>query len=300
MDRRNFLTITLPLVVARKSCAAAVIEPELVFGVIADPQYADIEPNGTRFYRNSLAKLESAITDLNSRPLSFVVTLGDLIDRDLASFSAVMPIYAKLRHPHFPVCGNHDFVVADEDKGQVLPAMGLEKAYYSRIHGSRHFLFLDCTDIAPWRHPAGHPATAESKKLLSEYAAAGTPQAKRWNGGIGKVQMQWIREELDAAKQAGRQVIVFNHYPAIPLKRSNNLWNAEELLALFVEYDHIAAYMNGHIHSGNYGIHEAIHYVNFKGMVEFEKKTAYAIVRCFPDRLEIQGYGIEPDRRLEC
>ncbi|MDP4625060.1 MAG: hypothetical protein NWT08_07970 [Akkermansiaceae bacterium] len=57
MDRRKFLTITLPLAIAGKVCAAGTTEPELVFGVIADPQYADAAPKGTRFYRNSLASL---------------------------------------------------------------------------------------------------------------------------------------------------------------------------------------------------------------------------------------------------
>lgn len=60
----------------------------LRFGLIADPQYADAEPSEThpRFYRNSLCKLSKAITELNDHHLEFVVTLGDLVDRDWASF----------------------------------------------------------------------------------------------------------------------------------------------------------------------------------------------------------------------
>jgi hypothetical protein len=33
-------------------------------------------------------------------------------------------------------------------------------------------------------------------------------------------------------------------------------------------------------------------------MVETEKETAYAVVKCYPDRLEIEGCGLEPDRSL--
>lgn len=294
------MKITLPLAVAgRAGAAVADTKPEIVFGVIADPQYADADPKGTRFYRNSLAKLETAIADLNTRPLDFVATVGDLIDKDFKSFSAVMPIYAKLRHPHFPVCGNHDFEVADDDKGKVFAAMGMEKPYYSIIRGSWQFLFLDGTDLAIWRQPADHPDTAAAKEYLKKLAADGVPQAKRWNGGIGKEQMDWIKTKLDAAKEAGRRVIVFNHYPAIPLENSHNLWNAEELLTRFGKYDNIAAYMNGHNHAGNYGEHGGCHYVNFKGMVETEKKTAYATVKCFPDRLEIEGRGMESNQKLE-
>lgn len=49
------------------------------FDVISDPQFAPTIPNasGTRFYANSLWKLDLAITELNSHEdLEFVVTLG--------------------------------------------------------------------------------------------------------------------------------------------------------------------------------------------------------------------------------
>jgi len=298
MKRRHFMKITLPLAIATGARAASPEEPDLVFGVIADPQYADAEPKGSRFYRNSLAKLDAAITDLNQRPLEFVTTLGDLIDRDFASFAKVMPLYAKLRHPHFPICGNHDFEVAEADKGKVLATMGLEKAYYSFSKGAWHFIFLDGTDMAVWRYPADDARTSAAKDALEKLSAAGEPQAQPWNAGIGAGQLDWLKLELDAAQAANRRVIVFNHYPAIPEKDEHNLWNAAELVSLLDKYPNIAAYMNGHNHAGNYGTHGSCHYVNFKGMVETVDETAYGIVRCFADRLEITGSGLEPDRKL--
>lgn len=298
MKRRNFLKITLPLALAGKASAAPAAEPNLTFGVIADPQYADADPKWGRFYRNSLAKLEDAVAELNQRPLEFTVTLGDLIDRDFVSFASVMPIYAKLKALHFPVCGNHDFEVADADKGKVLRAMGLEKAHYSLVRKFWRFLFLDGTDIAVWRFPDDDARTAEAKVMLENLAAAGSVQAKNYNAAIGAEQMEWIAAELEAAQTAGQRVILFCHYPVIPAPFVHNLWNAEELVALIAKHQHVAAYMNGHNHAGNYGTQGHCHYVNLKGMVETEKETAYAVVKCFPDRLEIEGYGLEPDRKL--
>jgi hypothetical protein len=298
MKRRNFLRITLPLALAGKAAAAPATEPDLIFGLIADPQYADAEPKWGRFYRNSLVKLKDAVADLNGHPLEFNVTLGDLIDRDFKSFASVMPIYAKLKAPHFPVCGNHDFEVADEDKGKVLGAMGLEKAYHSLVRKSWRFVFLDGTDIGVWRHPADDARTAEAKAMLEGLRASKIPNAQQYNAAIGPEQMEWIAAELGAAQAAGQRVIVFCHYPVIPAADPHNLWNAEELVALFGKHKHIAAYMNGHNHAGNYGKHGNCHYVNLKGMVETDKESAYSIVKCFPDRLEIEGFGLEPDRKL--
>ena len=113
MKRRNFLKITLPILgVGAKPLMAQEKKaelPEITFGVIADPQYADADARGSRFYRNSLKKLDSAIAELNKHELKFTVTLGDVIDRDFKSFADIMPIYKKAKAPQTYVLGNHDF-----------------------------------------------------------------------------------------------------------------------------------------------------------------------------------------------
>jgi len=90
--------------------------PLFRFGVVADPQYADLEPNLTlnRYPANSLVKLREAIEEFNRHELAFVVTLGDIIDREWKSFDAILPVYETLRHPKHFLLGNHDFAVAPE------------------------------------------------------------------------------------------------------------------------------------------------------------------------------------------
>ncbi len=56
--------------------------------------------------------------------------------------------------------------------------------------------------------------------------------------------------------------------------------------------------MDVHNRSGYYGTQAQCHYVNFKGMVGTEKDKVLAVVKCFQDRLEIEGFGLEPDRSL--
>lgn len=272
--------------------------PELSFGVIADPQYADQDPKGTRFYRESLGKLKRSIAELSKQSPEFVVTLGDVIDTGFESFGAIMPLYDGLKVPQRVVPGNHDFAVADEDKGRVLAALKLDKPYGSESRGGWRFIYLDGTEVALWRYSAKDSRTKEAKAMLKRLEQEKLPQAQSWNAGIGRKQMDWLKAELDASVAANQRVIIFNHYPVIPVNDSHNLWNAEELVALLDQYDCVAAYMNGHNHAGNYGEHHGCHYVNFKGMVETREQTAYAIVRCFDDRLEIEGYGLELNRKL--
>ncbi len=267
------------------------------FGVIADPQYADVEPLGTRFYRNSLDKLEKAVEELNGSELKFVVTLGDLIDRNFASFGAIMPIYAKLKHPHFPVLGNHDFDVTDEEKGKVLGAVGMDAAYYAKQFDGWRFLFLDGTDVSVYRQAADDLKTKEAAALLAKMQEEKREQGRNYNAAIGEKQMEWIAAEIEAASEAKERVILFNHYPAFP-KGPLTLWNDEELVALITKHKHVAAYMNGHDHAGNYAQQGGTHFLNLKGMVETAAETAYSIVHCYADRLVVDGYGAEPDREL--
>ena len=60
MKRRTFIKITLPIALTGCARAEQSDKPQLEFGVIADPQYADADMRMGRFYRNSLAKMEAA------------------------------------------------------------------------------------------------------------------------------------------------------------------------------------------------------------------------------------------------
>lgn len=64
--------------------------PLIVFGLIADTQYADCESGKTRFYRNSLGKLHESIDYFNNQKVQFTVNLGDIIDRDQKDLDSVL------------------------------------------------------------------------------------------------------------------------------------------------------------------------------------------------------------------
>ncbi|GLR18816.1 metallophosphoesterase [Portibacter lacus] len=296
MYRREFIKIVIPIVAVGPHILLSYDQPILSYGVIADPQYADQDTRGTRFYRASLGKLQMAVDDLNKENLDFVVTLGDVIDKNLASFADILPIYKKLKAPHHLVLGNHDFDVADEDKDKVMDKLGMAKNYYSEVKSGWRFIYLDGTEVSLFRYAEGSENKKNAQIKLDELKEKKAPQAQAWNGGISDAQMKWFKQELKSAKAKNEKVVICNHWPVLPEGDVHNLWNAKELVSIIDPYDNVILYMNGHNHKGNYTTQNGTHYVNFKGMVETEKDTAYATVDCYADRVEIKGYGLEPDR----
>lgn len=273
--------------------------PLFRFGVIADPQYADLAPNLTlnRYPANSLDKLRVAIEEFNRHDLAFVVTLGDIIDREWKSFDAVLPVYEALRHRKHFLLGNHDFAVAPTHLGTVPARVGMSSAYYDFSFSGYRFIALDGNEISVFAPPEGDPRRQEAKDLMKALEIAGALNGQRWNGAIGDIQYDWLAAKLKEAKAAGEKVIVMNHYPVFP-ENGHNALNSDRLLALLAEHDHVVAYLNGHNHAGNFGVSDGTYFVNFKGMVDTEDTSAYAIVSVWEDRLEISGFGRETSRTL--
>jgi manganese-dependent ADP-ribose/CDP-alcohol diphosphatase len=303
-SRRQVLRLAIPALggafLSDKLLAApaASERPLFSFGLLGDPQYADINPSGSRHYRASLGKLKACIARLNQEDLEFVVTVGDIIDRDFASIAPIMKIYEGLKAEHRSLLGNHDFSVDDEFKAKVPAALGMKARYLSDTRKGWRFIRLDANELAGYAHAKGSPQFQETQKNLQALRASGGDQAKRYSHGIGDQQMAWLRQELEDSAAQGQRALVFNHFPAMRKGIPARSWNSKELVTLLEEHKHAVAYFNGHHHGGNYHQHKGIHYLNVKGMVETAEDTAYSIVNVYPDRLEIHGFGTEPKRNL--
>ncbi|MEH3119564.1 MAG: metallophosphoesterase [Methylorubrum populi] len=296
MLSRRFVLAGSAALLAGKAQGA---EGPLRFGVIADPQYADAPPDRTlgRYYTASLDKMRAAVATLNREDLRFVVTLGDIIDRDAASYERILPIYRTLRHETRFVLGNHDFQVAPEHLGQVTGRLGMERAFYDFASGSIRFVVLDGNDVSLFAPPPDDPRRALAEARLAEAKAAGRPNAQAWNGSLSDSQLAWLEQRLAAARAAGERVVVLNHYPAAP-ENPHNLWDADRIVGLLARQPHVVAYFNGHNHAGNYAERDGIHYVNFHGMVDTPDSSAFAVVEIAGGRMDIRGFGREPSRSL--
>jgi manganese-dependent ADP-ribose/CDP-alcohol diphosphatase len=267
------------------------------FGIVADCQYYSGPSLATRYYSQSLAKLNESIQEFNRERVDFVINLGDTIDRNFESFTAVLFLFRKLRAPVYHVLGNHDFNVDAADQNKILPLLKMKRGYYAFSKRKWRFIVLDGFELRiPL--PEDEPLRGEAEALYLSLRAEGKSNALKWNGGISRRQMDFLERELQKSEGSGRSVIVFCHFPVLP-ESSSNLWNDEKLVALLERYRCVKAYFCGHNHAGDYILRNRVHYLTFQGMVETADRNAFAVVTLEKQTIVVKGFGREPDRDLK-
>ncbi|KAL8561216.1 hypothetical protein ACOMHN_024473 [Nucella lapillus] len=171
---------------------------QLVFGIIADVQYADVDDGSNfaqtrrRYYRAALESLQKTVSTWKSSHsnLAFVLQMGDLIDgvnirkngkqaAETALETALAP-FKDLACPTYHMVGNHDLYnlthsecVESELNCSKLPeAEGVEGAlYYSVLaHPKLRLVVLDSYDVGVlgYRDDPDHPHFLEAESLLGQ------------------------------------------------------------------------------------------------------------------------------------
>lgn len=296
MNRRHFLGSAAALLPGA-SFAADGPAPLLRFGLIADAQYADADPEGERHYRSTPEKLKRAVETLHAAQPAFTLHLGDFIDRDFKSFDTMLPLFKDLGHPVHHLLGNHDYSVADTEKVRVVATLGMPHDYYTFRSGNIRIVMLDTTSLSTYKHPAGSAAKAASEKLLAELKSKGATGAQPWNGGVADPQLEWLDRELTAADVAKERVILCGHHPLLPAA-AHTLWNPDAVLAVIDRHPCVIAWFNGHNHAGDFAERKGIPYVTFRSMLHHPDTTAFSIVDVHADRIVITGHGREQSREL--
>lgn len=320
--RRRFIRISCSsLIIGLSSCSWSWSQkkhptsPHIRFAVIADAQYCFITNQGkaasrTRYYRDSLKKMDEAVRELNKWHLDFVIHLGDFLDQfnakeindpTLMAFEEIAEgvgnllgyndITGQSGTTRYHVLGNHDYWAYKwwersgwdwdnrEAKFEQRALYNLDYRYYSfdrLIKNPRvlyRFIVLDGT------YPTG--------------------KSYRINAS----QIAWLKEELKKAENDQCRVIIFCHQGIYP-EHSHNLENDTEIVDLITSHENILAFMNGHVHGGNYGIINNIHFLTFKGMVDkpyiaaaqgISANNAFSIVEIYQDHIAIIGFGRDQD-----
>ena len=272
-------------------------EPLIRFGLIADIQYADCEPHGSRFYRNSLPKLDACIAILNGAGVDFTINLGDLADRSYQDLDSVLVRLNRLERSVFNLSGNHDYNGIPDNQA-LCRKLGMPAEYYAFEEKGWVFILLNTNEIADYSLPADAEGRRELADMHARIQQTGGRQGASWNGGIGRWQLEWLAERLADAEKAGRGVIIFSHHPLYPATAYSAL-NSDAILQTIGGYSCVRAIFAGHHHAGGFAAYEGIPVVTMEGMVETETQNAFAIVSIYGNKILLEGYGRTARRVFE-
>jgi manganese-dependent ADP-ribose/CDP-alcohol diphosphatase len=271
-------------------------KPLFSFGIVSDAQYADYEQTGTRFYRSSATKLREAMASLKKDSASFVINLGDVIDRDYSSYKPVMDIIDSSGVKVYHVVGNHDYSVDNRMKKRIPVLTPSKEGFYSFSYHKFRFIILNGNEISTYVS-SNKTSVGKAVEYLAMLKNEGAVNALDWNGGISSKQIVWLTQQLDEAVINKEKVFLVCHFPVVP-ENQHNLLNYKEIIPILEKYHNIIAWLNGHNHTGNYGNFNMIHFVTFKGMVETESDNSFALIEVYRNKIWIKGEGREKSQIL--
>ena len=295
VTRRQFIVMSAAATSARGDTPGD--GPLVSFGLIADVQYADAQPEGERHFRESIPKLKNAVEDLAKENLPFSLHLGDMIDRDFSSFAAVLPVFPGLGHPVRHLLGNHDYSVKDAEKAKVAETLGMPAHYYSFRSNGVLFVMLDTNDVSTYKYEQGGTGQHAAQAMMEKLARGGSKNAVPWNGGVSPAQLAWLEKELAAADAAGEPALICGHHPLLP-EEGHHTWNNREVLEVIERHSSSRAYFCGHNHAGAEAFSNGLPCITFKSILHQPEVTAYSVVRLFKDRIAIEGRGREKSREI--
>lgn len=182
--------------------------------------------------------------------------------------------------------------------------------YFHHAHKGIRFVVIDSYDVAIMHRCE---TTSQKRNEANEIMRKNNPNfpdnmnspegleglEKRFvgfNGGVGSVQLSWLREALGEARRANEKVIILSHQPIVP--DSSNpvclMWNYDDVLAILREHnDIVVASFSGHAHKGGYvrDSVSGIHFRVFEAVLENKPEKTYAVVDVQANQIVIRGFG---------
>lgn len=275
----------------RSSIVDTVEEDTVIrIGIIADIQYCDCDSRGSRYYRNSLEKLEECVNDLNKERVRFTVNLGDLVDRDTPhNIDSVLSRLNKLNAVVCNLTGNHDYNNI-HDNNLLHKLLQMPAEYYSFSMGSWRFVMLNTNEVASYSNAVGTWKEKELVEMKSNIQNAGGQNAAEYNGGVSSRQLQWLQQVLEDSDRTDEKVLIFSHHPLGCVNGLTAL-NDKEVTSLISKYKCVKALIAGHHHSGAFCEIDSLPGIVVEGMVETADQNAFGIIDLFSDKLVLKGYG---------
>ena len=218
-------------------------------GLVTDMHYADKAPAGSRYYRETLAKLAEAGAQFKLDPPEALVELGDFIDAadsaetEKGYLKRIQKDFAALPGKKHYVLGNH--CVFTLTKEEFLGGVSQVKSYYSFDLGGFHCVILDAC-----------------------FRGDGQPYGRKnfeWtDANIPTAEVEWLRADLEAA---GGRTIVFAHQ-RLDVSNHYGVKNAPQVRKVLEDSGKVLAVIQGHSHQSEYREISGIHYCVLTAMIE--------------------------------
>ena len=295
--KNSFVTFFMCLFFSINNLWGQVDKPLMQFGLIADIQYGDCETAGSRFYRNSLQKVEDCVNYLNAQKVQFTLNLGDMVDRNFEDFDAVLACLGKLDHKLYNITGNHDYKGV-KDNEALYKKLNMPSEYYSFKKKNWVFVFLNTNEVASYANVVGTGKEQELNVMLQEIKATGGTQGASYNGGVSAKQLIWLDGLLAKSQKAGERVLIFSHHPLYPPMAYTALNNLQ-ILDIIGNYSCVKAIFSGHHHSGAFTYFKDIPVVTVEGMIETKDKNSFGVVKLYDDRIVLEGQGRMTSREFK-
>lgn len=255
----------------------------LRFGLITDLHYADKDTVGTRFYRDTLGKLEEASAQFAKNKVEFIVELGDLIDAadsvqvELGYLKTINKTFAAICKDRHYVLGNH--CVDTLTKQEFLDAVEQPKSFHSFDRGGFHFVALDCcyrSDHQPYQR----------KNFV-------------WtDSNIPPEELEWLKSDL---KEAAKPTIVFTHQ-RLDVSNDHGVKNCVEVRKILEDSGNVMAVFQGHSHKNDLNQIEGIHYCTLQAMVEGAgpESSGYSTIEINDQQtIRVAGFRKQANHNLE-
>ena len=186
--------------------------------------------------------------------------------------------------------------------------------YHSFVQNDIRFIVIDSYDVAIMQRCPNtsskrkraegilsgnnHNFAADESKLNSPEGLTGVEKRfVAFNGAVDHIQLTWLRQTLQEAKEMGQRAIILSHQPIHPKSSSPVclIWNYEEVLNILRDYrSTVIASFCGHAHKGGYhrDMKSGIHFRVIEAVLESpDPIKTFGIVDVHSDRLELRGDG---------
>ena len=144
---------------------------------------------------------------------------------------------------------------------EAAPKRGMRMAANVAPGGDRRrayrLLFLDGNDLSMYGTVSGTPKRKEAVDMLGQLMRSKSRNARKFNGGLGKAQLEWLHAELRDACELGQSAVILLHHPMRPAGEPTNLWNDVAVVPELVRHDCVLAVFTGHSHKWLYDFHLA-------------------------------------------